>query len=314
VATGNTIDISDSGADGIYILASSDVALSGNGIEGHGTARLGIAIDKSSNISLIGNAITNFAAQAIQGIQDTVGTMDNISIAGGLIANTSYMQFITAGGGTLGTNICHSNIAGWAVGTTSIGLAFGDIYDWKNLRGNFRVTGGDPEGQLIGGVGSTCIRTDGAPGGQLWIKESSTGNTGWRKQGNLLTVEVSVSQSDLAAGGTKTLIAGLSGARYKLRGIRLSGAGTNFSGGGGDRDIAIQDASGTTIWSALTAAKVQALAATDWGQTGVPFPANAAHLTAQSVAGENVVAKYVGGTTDYSAGSLTLVIDCERTT
>jgi len=124
---------------------------------------------------------------------------------------------------------------------------------------------------------------------------------------------VTVSHTDLATGGTKVLQASTGSEQYTVRNIILSGAGTNFSGGGGDRLINVQDSSGTNIYTAMTAAKVQSLAATRWGDTGVPFPATAATLGASTVAGESLVAKYSGGTTDYSAGSLTLIMNLQRT-
>lgn len=127
-------------------------------------------------------------------------------------------------------------------------------------------------------------------------------------------VEVTVSQADLASGAAKTLVAAITGGRFKIRDIKLSGAGTNFSGGSGDRDIAIQDESGNVIWSVIPAATAQSLAFARWGDTGLPAPATASHLTAEGTAGEAIVATYSGGTNDYTAGSLTLLIEYERTT
>lgn len=47
--------------------------------------------------------------------------------------------------------------------------------------GNVRllVRSGTPEGANSGDVGSICVRTDGAAGTTLYVKESGTGNTGW---------------------------------------------------------------------------------------------------------------------------------------
>ena len=118
--------------------------------------------------------------------------------------------------------------------------------------------------------------------------------------------------SDLATAGTKTIQASSGTQRYKMRGIILSGAGTNFSGGGGDRNIAIQSLDGTVVYSVMTAAKVQSLAATRWGDTGVPFPASAADLDTASPVGDGIVAKYSGGAADYSAGSLSVITFLER--
>ena len=307
---GNAVNLSAAGAFGIRVLASPRVTLSGNNLEGNGTASLGIVIDKSSYVSCDGNAITNWAAQAIAAVQDMAGTLDYISITGGLIENTLFFQFLASGGGALGTHISHANVAGWA--TVSLTAALGDVWDRKNFIGRFHGAGASPEGLVAAGVGSLYVQTDGAAGNQLWVKESGTGSAGWRRQENRLTVEITVSQADLAAAGTKTLVAAVPGARFKVRNILLSGAGTSFAGG--DRNIAIRDSSGTTVFTVMTAAGVQALAATRWGDAGVPFPATAVDLTGESVAGEALVASYSGGTTDYAAGSLTLIIEYERTT
>ena len=52
-----------------------------------------------------------------------------------------------------------------------------------------------------------------------------------------------------------------------------------------------------------------------WGvDAGMPNPTTDADLFAASVSGTDIVAKYSGGTTDYTAGSLTLRITAYRTT
>jgi len=41
--------------------------------------------------------------------------------------------------------------------------------------------GGTPEGDVAACVGSLYSQTDGTASATLWVKESGTGNTGWRK-------------------------------------------------------------------------------------------------------------------------------------
>lgn len=156
------------------------------------------------------------------------------------------------------------------------------------------------------------------PASRLSAIDSKTGRFSrewWRflhdlyQQTGLSVFEVTVAQADLAGGGQKLLIRAGAGEQWKIRGIVLSGDGTNFSGGGGDRDLAITD--GTSIWSVIPAATLQSLAAARWGDTGVPFPATAAHLFAASASGTNIVAEYSGGTTDYTAGSCTIMLLAE---
>ncbi len=128
--------------------------------------------------------------------------------------------------------------------------------------------------------------------------------------GDIKVYETEVSELDLLAAASKVLLDADAGEQWKIREIYLSGAGTNFSGGGGDRDLAITD--GTSTWTVIPAATLQALAAGRWGDAGVPFPATAAHLTAASAAGTDIVAEYSGGTADYSAGTCTLILLAER--
>lgn len=124
--------------------------------------------------------------------------------------------------------------------------------------------------------------------------------------------ETTVGQAALAGAGTVTLLNAAAGEQWKVRELWLSGAGTNFSGGGGDRLLDIKE--GTTIYSTVPAATLQALAAARWGDTGMPFPATAAHLTTATAAGADIVAQYSGGATDYTAGSLTIILIAERVT
>lgn len=124
--------------------------------------------------------------------------------------------------------------------------------------------------------------------------------------------ETTVGQAALASAGTVILLNAAAGEQWKVRELWLSGAGTNFSGGGGDRLLDIKE--GTTIYSTIPAATLQALAAARWGDAGLPFPATAAHLTTATAVGADIVAQYSGGTADYTAGSLTIVLVAERVT
>lgn len=144
---------------------------------------------------------------------------------------------------------------------------------------------------------------------QLFLRVG--GANGRPVAGDVAGFETTVDQADLASGGSVSLLAAKAGERWKVRNILLSGGGTNFSGGGGDRLLSVSD--GTSTWTVIPAATLQSLAAARWGDTAAPFPATAAHLTAASVAGTNISAAYSGGSADYTAGSCTLVLIAERT-
>ena len=59
---------------------------------------------------------------------------------------------------------------------TKAGVVSGSVASTNN----FRWGTGTPEGAVSASVGSVFFRTDGASGTTLYVKESGTGNTGWR--------------------------------------------------------------------------------------------------------------------------------------
>jgi hypothetical protein len=99
------------------------------------------------------------------------------------------------------------------------------------------------------------------------------------------------------------MVASSGSKRYKIRTLQLNSGGTNFSGGGGDRLGQVTD--GTTVYSLIPAATMQSLVNAQWGVTALPNPASAA-INTSTAAGANLVFKYSGGTTDYTAGSLVI--------
>lgn len=93
--------------------------------------------------------------------------------------------------------------------------------------------------------------------------------------------------------------------RYRIYEIFLCAGGTNFSGG--DRALNITD--GTTIYTTIPAVTLQALVNARWGSTEVPFFPISGNFSTATVAGTDLYAQYdSAGTTDYTAGSLTLVV------
>lgn len=120
---------------------------------------------------------------------------------------------------------------------------------------------------------------------------------------DLVAFDVTVGQAALAAGGSVTLYTSSGSKQYKIRHLWINSGGTNFSGGGGDRLGQVTD--GTTVYSLIPAAEMQALTNERWGNTNLPFPAAAA-LNVSTAAGASLVFKYSGGTTDYTAGSVVI--------
>lgn len=126
---------------------------------------------------------------------------------------------------------------------------------------------------------------------------------------DLVSFDVTVGQAALAAGGSVILINSSAAKQYKIRSLQLNSGGTNFSGGGGDRDGQVTD--GTTVYSVVPAATMQSLVNAQWGVTALPNPAAAA-INTSTVAGADLVFMYSGGTTDYTAGSLVISGIAER--
>lgn len=126
---------------------------------------------------------------------------------------------------------------------------------------------------------------------------------------NLITFNITVGQAALAAAGSVILIDSSASKQYKIRNLQLNSGGTNFSGGGGDRLGQVTD--GTTVYSVIPAATLQTLVNAQWGATALPNPASAA-INTSTVAGADLVFKYSGGTTDYTAGSLVISGMVER--
>lgn len=120
---------------------------------------------------------------------------------------------------------------------------------------------------------------------------------------NLYSFDTTVPVASLASAGSVTLITAANAlAQYRIRSLELESGGTNFSGGGGDRLGQVTD--GTTAYTVIPAAVMQSLVNARWGvSTPLPNAASAANNTL-TVAGANLVFKYSGGATDYTAGSL----------
>jgi hypothetical protein len=121
--------------------------------------------------------------------------------------------------------------------------------------------------------------------------------------GYLIPFKTVVGQAALASAGSVSLQASTGSQQYRIITLELESGGTNFSGGGGDRLGQVTD--GTTVYSVIPAATMQSLVNARWGVTALPNAAAAANATS-TAAGASLVFKYSGGTTDYTAGSLTV--------
>lgn len=121
--------------------------------------------------------------------------------------------------------------------------------------------------------------------------------------------DVAVPAAGLAAGGSIELAPSTGTENYRLRELFINSGGTNFSGGGGDRNLSITD--GTTVYSIVPSATLQSLVNARWGSTEVPFPAAAA-INTQTTDGDALVAVYSGGANDFTDGSIVISGVLER--
>ena len=126
---------------------------------------------------------------------------------------------------------------------------------------------------------------------------------------NVITKNITVGQAAVATAGEVTIQASSGADQYKILEIFLNSGGTNFSGGGGDRLGQVTD--GTTVYSVVPAAQMQALVNARWGDTATPFPASAP-INTSTVAAADLVFSYSGGATDYTAGSLVITVVLEK--
>lgn len=123
--------------------------------------------------------------------------------------------------------------------------------------------------------------------------------------GKIERFEATVGQAALASGGSVSILPALTGEQWSILEIVISGTGTNFSGG----DRLLNVSQGATVYTSMTTTLVQTLTSTRWGDTDMPLPVNPFALTA---AGQDVVAKYSGGSTDYTAGQCTISLVAAR--
>jgi hypothetical protein len=126
---------------------------------------------------------------------------------------------------------------------------------------------------------------------------------------NTFFVDVTVSVAALNAGSV-AVVPAAGTKQYKVRSIAINSGGTNFSGGGGDRPIALNDAAST--WTLIAAVDVQTLPGNQlWGGANVPLPTGNA-INVSSVAGASIFFSYAGGTTNYTAGTVDFTIELQR--
>lgn len=124
---------------------------------------------------------------------------------------------------------------------------------------------------------------------------------------NIFYIDVSATSAQLASSGEKILYTISSTSKtYKIRSLMISPT-TNFSGGGGNRDLSIVDDSGHTF-SVIASATLLSLISANWGSTALPFSSD----SPKTLITTNLFVLYSGGTNDYSAGEIVFSVGLER--
>lgn len=294
----------------IAAFTSANGTIGDGGVLGQAAAKA-VSDNASGTVASVGSAVqVNYIAKFIDvsgTIDDTAGTAINAGsiqaglsgTAGNLIAYPAGAlagRFIISAIGNVGDfsvtleNAIHGQATTYAI--PDVGAANGSILNTAAgfISGNFPVASG------TGGV----MVDSGRAADVLLYSAIVTPDVSI----NLVRFDVTVGQADLAAGASKILYASGGTKQYRIVALWINSGGTNFSGGGGDRLGEITD--GTTSYSIIPAATMQALVNAAWGGgTDLPFPASAPLNTA-TVAGANLVMKYNTGTTDYLAGSVVI--------
>jgi hypothetical protein len=128
---------------------------------------------------------------------------------------------------------------------------------------------------------------------------------------DLVWQDISCGQAALASGGSVTIQASSGSKQYKVRNILMNYSASGLSGGGGDRLLQVTD--GTTSYNnaGITAALLGTPVNTVWGGSGNPLPGTVA-MNTSTAAGAALVAKYAGGTTDYTAGAVVISVLVQR--
>lgn len=128
---------------------------------------------------------------------------------------------------------------------------------------------------------------------------------------DLIWHDVALTAAALATGGSVTIQASSGSKQYKVRNVLVNYSASGLSGGGGDRLVEITD--GTTIYNnaGITAALLGTPVNTVWGGSGNPVAGTVAQNTS-TAAGAALVAKYAGGTTDFTTGTVNISVLVQR--
>jgi hypothetical protein len=272
----------------LYIKNSTGISVNGLSVS---------AFDNSSNpVILVDDACNGVILNAI-----AIETAGSPTSAIGLTVKNSF-----------GVALNSSYFNGMTVGVSLDGAARLSIRDsnFSNCTSPVSATGSTPSQQIYWEQATSAQVAASAPNiasnvsVDVWYIDNTK-----NKIDQTTAFNVSVSYTDLAAAGTKTIIdSTFLGEQWRILNVIILGL-TQFTGG--NRLLSVTD--GVHTYTVLTAAtlatsNIQA----EFGSAAVPYSATPSDMVQPTTAGANLYAVYSGGATDYTAGIINLTIVAER--
>ena len=313
MSVGTEFVVKDPGVSATYFILSNDVG--GQTIKSQASTFAIAAADNSQLIFNVGeNGVheysTTIATDPLLAQTTVVNLLDpGISSTSFILANDIHGQTITTQSD--GFSILSSTQSLYLfLGDTSVEGAGAVIY-MSTGDGDGGALSINPQQNLLSGCYISITNNAFAQDTNIYIPDVGLSQSAFLMSSilytdpniNLVRFDVTCGHAALASGASVTLYTATSDAQYQIVNLWINSGGTNFSGTGGNRNLEITD--GTTIYTVIPSASLLTLTNNGWGSVAVPYPASAA-INTPTVVSQNIVAKYSGGTGDYTAGSVVL--------
>lgn len=192
---------------------------------------------KANKISAVERAVSVYSASATT-YTDIAFTGNNCrdDVAGGVLSHV-----VAEGSAVMGSRI--KNFDNEQNSTTD---NFSMLFDNTNKRGiEYSNSYATPEGNVTAGVGSIYLNLAGGAGTVFWIKESGTGNTGWKAPDRVSAgTVIHVAMNSAPTGYLKANGAAVSRTTYATL---FAAIGTTFGVGDGSTTFALPDLRGEFI-------------------------------------------------------------------
>ncbi|WP_447549178.1 hypothetical protein [Vibrio cholerae] len=180
--------------DSCRVIGNRNLSAAGSGVNNNGSpinpSGVGVFVDQSVGVQIKDNLINeNWNFYDVQITSSCVATeiSDNLKRDRVKKFTEFKLEVNDAGIGTTGSN--YTKTAGGSVFKVPVGSGISVLGNTRTTNGNFSVGAanlpqlsgaGSPEGSVTAIKGSTYTRSDGGSGFSKYIKDTATGNTGWR--------------------------------------------------------------------------------------------------------------------------------------